>query len=285
MINHGIIPGPLPSDWISSDQKIPHIVRVPDSNWYPYLVLGEKQYFSNFDTMSCVAFAVNNVMEMQIKQQTGREVNYSDRFLAKMSGTTLNGNHVSTVLDTWKKYGGVPESLWPKPEEPTTWPGYMASIPQQIIDQAEKPGETQYEYLLDPKATVGWTPEFLRYHLQEAPLLITIPGHEITGVILDLDNTHITVLDDYIFNVDPNQPFVRKIKLTDVTNIFKAVLTVKGIMSNVKLVKNGTEWGYYLPANSEQALIDKADNFGYSLPKTPDGKNVDWAKVKPEITI
>lgn len=285
MINHGIIPGPAPTDWASSDKKIPHVVRVPDSNWYPFLVTGEKQAFSNFDTMSCVSFAVNNVMEMQIKQQTGREVNYSDRFLAKMSGTSQSeGNRVSTVLDIWKKYGGVPESVWPKPAEPTTWNAYMSPIPQSVINQAKKPGETAYEYLLDPKAITGWTPEFIRYHLQEAPLLVTIPGHEITGVVLDVDNTHITVLDDYIFNVDPNQPFIHKIKLTDITYLYKAVLTVKGSMSNVKLVKNGKEFGYYLPANSEGALIDKADNFGYPLPKTPEGK-VDWAKVKPEIII
>lgn len=56
-------------------------------------------------------------------------------------------------------------------------------------------------------------------------------------------------------------------------------------MSNVQLVKKGTEYGYYLPANSEESLIDKADNFGYPLPKTPDGKKVDWLKVKPEIII
>lgn len=55
-------------------------------------------------------------------------------------------------------------------------------------------------------------------------------------------------------------------------------------MSNVLLIKKGTEYGFYLPANSEQALIDKADNFGYPLPKTPAGK-VDWANVKPEITL
>lgn len=59
----------------------------------------------------------------------------------------------------------------------------------------------------------------------------------------------------------------------------------KPTMSNVQLVKKGSEFGFYLPANSEDALIDKADNFGYPLPKTPDGKKVDWAKVKPEIEI
>jgi murein DD-endopeptidase MepM/ murein hydrolase activator NlpD len=57
------------------------------------------------------------------------------------------------------------------------------------------------------------------------------------------------------------------------------------IMSNAKLVKNGQEWGFYLPATNEQAMIDKALNLGYSLPTVNEGKTIDWANLKPDITV
>lgn len=56
-------------------------------------------------------------------------------------------------------------------------------------------------------------------------------------------------------------------------------------MSNVKLLKNGSEWAFYVPATNEEALIDKALNFGYPLPTLEDGKKVDWNNIKPDINI
>lgn len=57
------------------------------------------------------------------------------------------------------------------------------------------------------------------------------------------------------------------------------------IMSNVMLYKRGNEYGFVLPTTKEDALIDKALNFGYPLPTTDNGTKVDWANVKPEIIL
>lgn len=221
--NHGVLRGPLAGNWPVG--SIPFKVINPEGNWYKDLVIGEKQYFSNFDTMSCVSFAADNACEIQIKNQTGLEVNFSDRFLAKASGTTQQGNWVSVVLDTLRKLGNVEESIWPKPGEPTTWEAYMSTISQDVFNQALKFKvlyDLQYEYIPDHSLAT------IKKHLQHAPLMITIPGHEVTGISVD-DNGVMTILDDYIFNVDPAQPFIRKINITDIQDIFKAVLTVKGI--------------------------------------------------------
>ena len=56
-------------------------------------------------------------------------------------------------------------------------------------------------------------------------------------------------------------------------------------MSNAKLVKKGSEYGFYLPKTNEQTLIDTALNLGYPLPTLNDGTVVDWANVKPDIEI
>lgn len=245
MKNHGVIAGKLPNDWIAG--AIPWENRNPSGNWYPYLVVGEKQYFSDFDTMACVSFATNNAMEIQIKHQTGVEKNFSDRYLAKMSDTMHTGNYVSKVLDTWRKVGAVDETLWPKPPEPATWDGYYAPIPLSIQNEGAKALElynVQYEYIPEHDAAS------VKHHLQHAPLLITIPGHEITGIVIDSDDTTLTILDDYIYNVDPTQPFVRKIKLADVTDIYKAVLTVKP-MGQFKTQNYKGELRLVLQADSE----------------------------------
>lgn len=243
ILNHGIIPGRLPSDWISG--RIPWENRNPSGIWYPYLVPGEKQYFSTFDTMSCVSFAVNNAMEIQLKAY-GIDRNFSDRFLATLSGTTKQGNRVSTVLDTFKKFGAVDESIWPKPAEPTTWESYMSPVSKSVINKAEK-FDIQYEYLIDPTSIYGYSSAFIQHELQHAPLLVTIPGHEVTAIAIEGDE--VTILDDYIFNVDPNQPFIRKIKLSDITDIYKAVLTVKNMGQFKTQDKNG-EFRIVLAASS-----------------------------------
>lgn len=69
---------------------------------------------------------------------------------------------------------------------------------------------------------------------------------------------------------------------------YKITLTPKN-MSNVKLVKSGNEWGFFVPAGGstpqlgETALIDKANNFGYPLAVLNNGANVDWPNVKPDL--
>lgn len=52
----------------------------------------------------------------------------------------------------------------------------------------------------------------------------------------------------------------------------------KTSMSNVKLIKNGAEFGFYIPCTTPDALISYGENFGKTIPKTPDGK-VDFGKL------
>lgn len=250
-MNHGIIPGKTPSDWLGG--AIPWKNLNPLADWRLFTVVGEKQYFSNFDTMSCVSFAVNNVGEIQTKFQTGIEINDSDRFMARISNTTQQGNRVSTVLDARRFAGMVSETRWSKPAEPTTWAEYMSLIDPQVIAEAGNRKiveDWQYEYLLD------LSPANIRKQLQHAPLLITIPGHEITGLYLEPDNKTLWVLDDYIFNVDPTQPFERTIKLSDVTDVYKAVLTVKGMQMYLEN-NNGT---YFLVGEKGKLGIADPDS-------------------------
>lgn len=245
-VNHGVIPGIKQSDWVAG--TIQYEVRNPSGDWRPYLVRGEKQHSNVVDNMDCVAEATNNVGEIQIKQQTGQEVNFSDRFLAKMSGTTTQGNWVYIVLDTWRKIGCVLEEEWPRPPSPNyTWNDYYASIPQFIVDRA--PSQSIHKYDLQYEV-VGNTADAIRYHLKHAPLMVTLPGHEVAGVVLSADNKTLTYLDSY-------DPFIKTRPISDIDWIYKAVLTVKQT-NHMQLVNdNGT---YFLVGDKGKLGIADPDS-------------------------
>jgi hypothetical protein len=220
MKNRGVLLGSKSTDWIAgATSKIPYEVRNPSGDWTPYLVRGEKQWFKNMDSMGCVSFAVNNVTEIQYKQQTGIELNKSDRFLAKLSGTTHKGNWVYIVLDTARYDGVVDEEEWPTPPEPFSWDDYYTAIPKFVYDRAAKQSKDKYD--LHYEKITDHSAESINYHLKHAPLLITIPGHEVTGVVLSADNKELTYFDSY-------EPWIKKTKLTNIEIIYKAVITAKG---------------------------------------------------------
>src|SRR3990167_7048548 len=95
-LNRGVILGQRPDDFVGG--TIPYEVRLPSGNWDAFLPSGEWQRSQPdpvkgyIDTMACVSFSALNSIETQIRFLTGQSINYSDRFTAKMSGTTPQGN-------------------------------------------------------------------------------------------------------------------------------------------------------------------------------------------------
>src|ERR1044071_1097623 len=154
---------------------MPYEVVLQSGDWRPFLPVGEHQYSHNVDTMACVSFSCDNDLEIQRKQQ-GVDVNYSDRFLAKMSGTTQQGNYLDKVADTARTIGLVKEEEWPSNDD-YTWDSYYASIPQDVLNKAEKQN-IAYEGIPTDKAS-------LLYHLKQCPIQITLPApHPNHAVVL-----------------------------------------------------------------------------------------------------
>lgn len=266
-VNHGVIPGPKPGDWVRG--KIPWQNRNLEGDWRgpKYMVVGEKQT-KPFETFGCVSFATNNSKEMQLKPQLGYELNYNDQYLSVMSGTTKEGNRVSTVLDTDRKGGCVLESDWIT--NPKNWEEWNTQPSQELINLAPsrsiKIYDMQYEYIPDITADV------IAHELHHAPLLTTEPGHEIVTVAM-ASSTEVWVLDTYLFQMDPSNPFLRKIKIKDITDLFKAVWTVKEIP--LQLVNdNGT---YFL--EGEKGKIGIADLGFLNMLKTITDQEVKRASV------
>jgi len=139
-----------------------------DGSWDEWLPIYEPQS-STFDTMSCVTFSALNCLETLYKRKYKDDVNFSDRFIAKSSNTTLSGNYLSVVADAIVNYGLVDESLWPF--EARNWTEYMKDIPTEVYDSAAVSRERfkiNWEWVLD-----GST-DALKEALQYSPIQVTV---------------------------------------------------------------------------------------------------------------
>ncbi len=123
-----------PTDFVtgSSPLVIPEVNLTAD--WTPYQPTFEKQYKdATFDTMSCTTFSALNVIETWVNwhKEKGNftqkqleklfslgfysngKFNCSDRFTAIMSNTMPNGNYMQLVLDSIRRDGLLPETVFP----------------------------------------------------------------------------------------------------------------------------------------------------------------------------
>lgn len=132
-MNYGLLTGKRQNDYLGG--TLPYEVRNESGDWTAYLPLGEWQANSHVDTMACVTFSALNSIETQYKFLTGQDRNFSDRFTARMSGTTSQGNWLFRVADSIRRDGLVDEAAWPSPAD-FTWDSYYATPPIEIINQA-----------------------------------------------------------------------------------------------------------------------------------------------------
>ncbi len=170
-MNTGVQVKLKPTDWqVGADTGI--VYKEVCQDWTPYLPMYEAQERPT-RTQACVSFSCTKAIQTQLKQQ-GININFSDRFLAKMSGTTEKGNGLQAVLDAFKKYGWLLEEDYPYPYG-MTFEEYYKEIPQELKDKALKnkedaDWEVKYEWaninLCNPNL------EEIKKQLKQAPLQV-----------------------------------------------------------------------------------------------------------------
>lgn len=247
--------------WVGG--TIPYEARLVTGDWRPYAPTLEKQK-DPLETMACVSFSCLNAIETQYKF-FGVDVNFSDRFLAKMSGTTQQGNWLDKVADTARNVGLVLETEYPNQPKAKVWNDYYSEVPQSVKDKAVK------QTILYEGVTIN--PTNLAYHLKHSPIQIVVtntnPEHAVTLVCVEGDQGW--VLDHY-------SQQIRKIAINTIASALKIVLLMPTNMTNALLTENGAERGIYLPATSEAGLITLMRNVGMVTPLKPDG-SLDWDHV------
>jgi hypothetical protein len=252
--NTGLLLGQRDTDYLGG--TIPYKVRVPSGDWRPYLPTGEKQRIDTVDVMACVTYSNLSDIEMQHIQQTGKEINLSDRFTAKMSGTTRSGNWQYKVGDSVRHDGVVLEADYPIPEK-FTWDNYYAEIPQSIKDKAFKI-DMQYEWV---------TKKDFAYHLKQAPLQIAIPApHPNHAVVL----VHVEGDTGYIY--DSYKQYLKTINMSFISDAaLKIVYNAKSMNEYVKTINLDGEVAGYVPLRNDQDIDLFNKIFNKNLVKNPDG--------------
>jgi hypothetical protein len=140
-------------DWVAGGETGIQYKENTNGDWTAYLPTNELQA-GNIDSMSCVTFSALKCLAIQIKwllannklpQKTvdflngymiNGEPNFSERFTAKMSGTTQQGNWNANVWDSIRKDGLLPESLYPS--DFTSWEVWAKEIPAELQIKAKE---------------------------------------------------------------------------------------------------------------------------------------------------
>jgi hypothetical protein len=170
-------------------------------DWRELLPTTENQYRlvkrKSFDVSACATFSVLNSIEAQInyliisRQLESERLealgvidgnfrpNFSDRWLAKVSGTTKDGNSSWRVCDTFRTKGCVAEDKWSWGDNVTTWEKYYEEVPSTTFDYAKKILDfidVKQEWLYYPKAGItGDVTEIVKKHTKHAPIVISSP--------------------------------------------------------------------------------------------------------------
>jgi hypothetical protein len=161
-----------PRDWqlgsISGDDF--PIIRL-NGDWREFVPKGEHQGQS----MGCVAHSMCNVLEMHALASGLGDFNFSDRYLAEMSGTTQIGNSFWPVWMSARKYGLVSEERWPSPAG-LDFNTYYRDIPIEIIEEGiafAKRYDIQMRWIEEDI-------ESMEFALMSTPLWVASLGHAYT---------------------------------------------------------------------------------------------------------
>lgn len=151
------------------------------ADWKPYVpVPGLSQVWNVLnssavdETDACVSYATVDSIETQLYQQLGVRVQFSRRWLAYISGTTLQGNTITNVFKAVAKYGLVLETSWPQDDSMTFAEFYAAPNPQQLA-ALEAEGQ-RWLKVLNPRPPVYNVGAVnLSLALRTAPVIAFVP--------------------------------------------------------------------------------------------------------------
>lgn len=189
---------PEQTDWIAgAETGIAYEEVNPEADWKCFLPNPEKQKGRLVETMACVSFSALNCIETQINRMislgqipendltmlkvlgfidSAGKFNASDRFVAKMSGTTKSGNYLTSVWNAIHNFGLVAESDWPFDMQEFDWDTYYREIPTGIIEKAARIKEIfdfNYEFVF-PGASID-ARKTIRENIKQAPLQLAAP--------------------------------------------------------------------------------------------------------------
>lgn len=109
----------------------------PDGQWDAYLPKPEDQLENAYDPQDCVSCAYTACQETLQRRLYGDQVDFSERFLAQISGTgPRQGNDLHTVSEIARNIGLVFEDSWPSKDIPRDL--FYRQVPTPLYAEARK---------------------------------------------------------------------------------------------------------------------------------------------------
>ena len=282
-----------PTDWrIGGDSKLIYEVINKIADWFEYEPSDERQN-RGMETMICTNEAGNNSWEVQLIYMIEHNLisekafnflknngyldenekpNFSDKWVAILSGTSPSGNWVYKTPDTAREFGLIPESMLPF-GNPKTWNDFFDKdqLTQEMYDMGKKFKEIfeiQYEVLVTAGRTKIQISEEITKHLKQAPLTIAIPicpGYSDGKIIQQCSKNPVHAvllinnLEEYRNIVDSYNPFMKQLAIDhNIPYLLKSIIFEKDKLNkNYMLVK--TEQGpsiYLVVGNKKTMIID-----------------------------
>lgn len=313
----GVFIDPGPKDWIAGvNSQISGItINNTSGDWIKYLPTRERQHSVYFDTQGCVTFSALNIIETILNYKKAHGLlpkamideftaygyfdangsfNFSDRYIAKLSGTTQRGNTLNNVAEAIRKYGLIPQKMWDYPVEQRTpvfdWNEFYKDIPQELIDIGQKVFlkwvKINWEWIITGVTSPKLAADVLSVHLQEAPIQVATavcPGWNEGGATpvpkCDLPLAHATAIPNrreengIIDDFDTYDPFLKMLAADyPIPWALKYVVTINPPM--FELIKEEGSPAVYLhvnPADHYYGIADSEEIPGGDLLKTFSG--------------
>lgn len=172
---HGYIYEPIVIDehWVfgSSTQAAGDILQ-PDRDWRPYLpTRKEVQDLNGIEPNACTIYGTLNAAQTLIRRKYGEDRDYSNRFLAVISGTDpARGNTPHKVAEALRLQGDCDEAAWTFDGAVDTVAKFYAPVPDRLKALAK-------EFVAEWRFTHDWvatTPQQLWDALQYSPIGISV---------------------------------------------------------------------------------------------------------------
>lgn len=152
----------------------------PSGQWDNYLPRYEYQRFAFGETFACVTYSFFNCLETLIRRVYNEQWDFSDRFTAKKSGTTNQGNSMYKVFQSVAVTDGfVSFPFWSN--EGTSFDDFYKAIPDTVT-QLGKENQKYFTFSMEWLPTTST--ENIKKALKESPLWVAIYayGPKVNGV-------------------------------------------------------------------------------------------------------
>lgn len=315
-----ILETPVESDYVFGAGNIEH--NITTDNWMSYMSPGELQFNNRLDTYSCVSFSAINVLETILNYQIKNNmsvgnlqwlkdygylgydgfVNFSDRFIAVLSGTKPGqGNSGKKVNEAIRKYGLIPEALLPFTTDTTQSEFFdKTKITQEMYDLGQeflKRFNINYELVYTDNHNV------VKEALTHSPLQVYVYAwlNPISGIYqktgrpanhaVCLFQPEWYIFDQYTEDAREGIDYIKQMAPDFDFHSFCYAYTVTeniGAVSLAKILKDENSNAVVVAEvmTNESALYAKLLNMGIE-PPTKNGQvnTIDWNKLKFDGTF